>query len=160
MILQTRHCLDATSEATTVAESAGGIPELRRVFGHGWGDALHAAEQRGPASHIARPARNSGDPQRRYMSEADWAAVRVRQAQDAASLVSEPDLLDRDACNRRLCRTAIESSEGFTGYADAIPPEDELEQSVEYETSSGNSFGSELRRQAQRTCSRSRRAWR
>ena len=31
------------------------------------------------------------------MSEADWAAVRARQALDAARLVSEPNLLPGDA---------------------------------------------------------------
>ena len=99
--------------------------------------------------NIARPAQNSDDPERRYMSEADWAAVRARQALDAARLVSEPNLLPGDARHRMLYQSAFASSEGLTAYADAIPPEEELEQRQEYETSSGNEFHSELRRQAQ-----------
>ena len=99
--------------------------------------------------NIARPAQNSENPERRYMSEADWAAVRARQALDAARLVSEANLLPGDARNRMLYQSAFASSEGLTTYADAIPPEEELEQRQEYETSSGNEFHSELRRQTQ-----------
>ena len=79
------------------------------------------------------------------------AAVRARLAQDAERLASAPNLLPGDARNRRLYRSAFASAEGLTAYADAIPPEDELEQWIEHETPSGNSFGSDLRRQAQLT---------
>ena len=99
--------------------------------------------------NIARPAENSEDPERRYMSAVDWSAVRARQALDAARQVSEPNLLPGDLRNRLLYQSAFASSEGLTAYADAIPPEEELEQRREYETSSGNEFHSELRRQAQ-----------
>ena len=56
---------------------------------------------------------------------------------------------------RRCCATGCCTSrhsrrrKGLTAYADAIPPEEELEQGEEYETSSGNEFHSQLRRQTQ-----------
>ena len=101
--------------------------------------------------NIARPAENDAALEGRYISAADWAAVRERQTLDAARIVSEADSLPRDLRNRLLHQSALASSEGLAAYADAIPPEDELERSVEHETSSGNTFGSDLRRQAQLT---------
>ena len=56
-----------------------------------------------------------------------------------------------DARNRLLYESAFGSSEGLGVYADAIPQEAELEQPVEYDSSSGHTFRSELRRQAQLT---------
>ena len=88
---------------------------------------------------------------RRYMDEADWTALRRRQALDAERLVSEPNVLPGDLRNRALYRSAFAYSEGLTAYADAIPPEEELEQVEEVRTASGSEFGSELRRQAQLT---------
>ena len=99
--------------------------------------------------NVARPADNSEDSERRYMIAFDWAAVRARQAQDASRLVSAPNLLSGDRRNRELYQSAFASSEALTVYADVIPPEEELEQPVEFETSSSNGFRSELRRQAQ-----------
>ena len=101
--------------------------------------------------NVARPAETVHNPGGRYLSAADWAAVRARQAADAERLAAAPELLPMDARNRRLYASAFGSAEGLRAYADAIPPEDELEQRVEHETSSGNSFYSDLRRQAQLT---------
>lgn len=70
---------------------------------------------------------------------------------DVERLVSAPDLLPGDAYNRRLYGSAFASAEGLKAYADAIPPEDELEEAVGHETSSGNTYWSDLRRQAQLT---------
>ena len=100
--------------------------------------------------NIARPAvgANGG---RRYMAAADWAAVRARQALDAERLVSATDRLPRDAYIRGLYRSAFASAEALKVCADAIPPETELEQPVEYESTSGNTYGSDLRRQGQLT---------
>ena len=110
--------------------------------------------------NIARPAQNSDDPEYRYMSEADWAAVRARQALDAARLVSEPNLLPGDARNRMLYQSAFASSEGLTAYADAIPPEEELEQRQgTRRRAATTSIASCAARRSWR-CWRSRRAWR
>ena len=98
--------------------------------------------------NIARPAETG---ERRYMSATDWAAVREQQALDSARIVSEMDSLPRDVRNRLLYQSAFAPSEGLAAYADAIPPEEKLEQPVEYESSTGNRFGSDLRRQAQLT---------
>ena len=100
---------------------------------------------------IARPAEHSHDSNWRYIGRPEWAALRERQAVDVARLVSESDLLPADARNRMIYELAFGSAEGLKAYADAIPSEEELEQSVEYQTSSGNTFGSGLRRQAQLT---------
>ena len=103
--------------------------------------------------NIARPDVPAHDAERRYMGAADWAAVRARQALDAERLASVGNLLPRDAYNRGLYRSAFASAEGLTAYADAIPPEEELERPVEWQSPEANSFGgtfwSDLRRQAQ-----------
>ena len=101
--------------------------------------------------NVARPAENSENPERRYVSEADWAAVRARQALDAERIASEPNLMPGDTRNRRLYQASFASSEALTAYADAIPNEADLEPGVDYATASGNTFHSELRRQAQLT---------
>ena len=101
--------------------------------------------------NIARPASRSDDAERSYIDAADWAALRARQAADAAVLISAPGLLPDDTRNRMLYETAFGSSEGLKVYADSVPPEEELQQPVEYKAPSGNRFWSELRRQAQLT---------
>ena len=100
---------------------------------------------------IARPAEVAHDPASRYISEANWAALRGRQAADATRFTSEPGLLPGEIRRRELYRSALASSEGLKAYADAIPPEESLEQVVHHKTSSGNTLYSQLRRQAQLT---------
>ena len=85
----------------------------------------------------------------RYIGEADWASLRFRQALTAERLASAPGLLPMEARNRALYQTAFAASEGLKAYADAIPPADQLEQPIEFTTASGNTYRSELRRQAQ-----------
>ena len=96
---------------------------------------------------IAAP--DIADEEYRYIGEADWASLRSRQAIAAERLASTPGLLPVEARNRALYRRAFAASEGLKVYADAIPPPDKLEQPVEFTTPSGNTFGSDLRRQAQ-----------
>ncbi len=96
---------------------------------------------------IATP--DIADEKHRYIGEADWASLRSRQAVTAARLASAPGLLPIEARNRALYQSAFSASEGLKVYADAIPAEDQLEQPVEFTTSSGNTYRSELRRQAQ-----------
>ena len=102
--------------------------------------------------NIATPELAPWSRERRFITEADWAALRARQAADAARLEAAPELLPLDARNRSLYRTAFASAEGLKAYADAIPPEDELEQREEYVVpETNNRWRSELRRQAQLT---------
>ena len=96
---------------------------------------------------IATP--DVADEERRYIGEADWASLRSRQALTAERLVSASGLLPVEARNRALYQSAFAASEGLKAYADAIPPEDQLERPVEIATASDNTFWSELRRQAQ-----------
>ena len=96
---------------------------------------------------IATP--DIADDEHRFIGEADWASLRSRQALTAERLASAPGLLPVEARNRALYQSAFAASEGLKVYADAIPAEDQLEQPVEFTTSSGETYWSELRRQAQ-----------
>ena len=92
---------------------------------------------------IAHPAAPIGDT-RRYFSEADWAALESYRAATAERLQAAPDLLPGDVRHREFYRSAF-VTEGLKAYADAIPPEHELEQRVE----GFDGAYSTLRRQAQ-----------
>ena len=97
---------------------------------------------------IAAPALTTGEPYwDSYFSEADWAALRSAREATAERLVSAPDLLPGEVRHREFFRSAF-ATEGLKAYADAIPPEDELE---EWEEGPEGLFGSSLRRQAQLT---------
>ena len=100
---------------------------------------------------IAAPALTTGDPHWElgdpiYFSEADWAALQSVRDANAERFASSPNLLPRDARHLEFYRSAY-STEGLKAYADAIPPEDELEEWEE----GPEGFGSSLRRQAQLT---------
>ena len=96
---------------------------------------------------IAAPALSPGEPHGdSYFSEADWAALRSAREATVERLASAPDLLPGDVRHREFFRSAF-ASEGLKAYADAIPPEDELEEWEE----GPEGFGSSLRRQAQLT---------
>ena len=101
--------------------------------------------------NIARPTQSPHDWQQPYMGEAEWAALRSRQAADAVRRAGEPGLLPLEARNIVLFESASASVEGLQVYADAIPSEENLERRVEQMTPSGSRFYSELRRQAQLT---------
>ena len=101
--------------------------------------------------NIARPTQNRHDFQRRYIGEAEWAALRSRQAADAMRRAAKPGLLPPEARNMMLYESALDSVEGLQVYADTIPSEENLEPRVEHVTSSASRFYSELRRQAQLT---------
>ena len=99
---------------------------------------------------IAAPALTTGEPHwDSYFSEADWAALRSAREATAERLVSAPDLLPGDLRHREFFSSAF-ATEGLKVYADAIPPEDELEEEEEFEIE-GARFHSNLRRQAQLT---------
>ena len=98
---------------------------------------------------IAVPDVVSGDPNQRYIGEADWASIRSRLSLATERLEEAPGLLPDEAHNRALFRTAFEASEGLKAYADAIPPTDALEQPQVLQTGPDTTHWSELRRQAQ-----------
>ena len=99
---------------------------------------------------IAAPALTTGEPHREsYFGEADWAALRSVREATAERLMSTPDLLPGDVRHRAFYRSAF-ATEGLKAYADAIPPEDELEEEEVVEIE-GSRFYSTLRQQAQLT---------
>ena len=102
---------------------------------------------------IANPAVPTDDSpthdSRRYFSEADRAALESYRAATAERLAAASDLLPGDVLHRSFYRSAFET-EGLKAYADAIPPEDELEEEEQYRGVEVN-FDSTLRRQAQLT---------
>ena len=100
--------------------------------------------------NIAEPPSFADDPQQRYLTDADWRALRNRQASEVTRLVDVPDLLPMERDNRHFYRSASMRSEGLKAYAAAIPPEEELKERVHSGVlSSGNDFGSDVQRQAQ-----------
>ncbi len=90
---------------------------------------------------IANPRADMG----RFISDADWEAMGRHRAETVARLASAPGLLPGDEAHLEFYRTAF-ATEGLKAYADAIPPEDELEDAEE-----GQDYRSTLRRQAQLT---------
>ena len=90
---------------------------------------------------IASPIADMGN----FISDADWEAMGRHRAATVARLASAPDLLPGDEAHLEFYRSAF-GTEGLKAYADAIPPEDELEEPQE-----GEDNHSTLRRQAQLT---------
>ena len=88
-------------------------------------------------------------PGQEVFSEAARAMLESSLAETAQRLEAAPNLLPGDVHHRAFYRSAFET-EGLKAYADAIPPDGELEQEERYE-SGGGSFYSTLRRQAQLT---------
>ena len=94
--------------------------------------------------------RSIADPTVEAFNEADWALMESYRATTAQRLVSTPGLLPGDVHHREFYRSAF-ATEGLKAYADAIPPEDQLEQEERYRGADGDSFYSNLGRQAQLT---------
>ena len=86
------------------------------------------------------------NPATEMFSDDAWAALESYRAATARRLASAPQLLPGDVRHREFYRSAF-ATEGLKAYADAIPPEHELEQWEE----GPEGFGSSLRRQAQLT---------
>ena len=82
-------------------------------------------------------------------NEANWATLESHWSATAERLASAPNLLPGDVRHLAYYRSAF-ATEGLKAYADAIPPEDELEQEERYYGPDRN-FDSTLRRQAQLT---------
>ena len=80
-----------------------------------------------------------------YFSDEDWEAIAAHRAATVARLSAAPGLLPGDEMHLGFYDSSF-AAEGLKAYADAIPPEDELEQPEE-----GTDNDSTLRRQAQLT---------
>ena len=91
--------------------------------------------------------RQIAEPATEMFTEENWAALESYRAATAQRLASAPNLLPGDVRHRGFYRSAF-ATEGLKAYADAIPPEDELEQEAGYSGRDRN-FYSTLRRQAQ-----------
>ena len=90
---------------------------------------------------IASPIEDMGS----FFSDEDWEAMASHRAATVARLAAAPDLLPGDEMHLGFYDSSF-GAEGLKAYADAIPPEDELEQPEE-----GTDNDSTLRRQAQLT---------
>ena len=91
---------------------------------------------------IANPTTPEGSDA--AFNEADWAVVESYRAATAERLASALGLLPGDVRHRSFYRSAF-ASEGLKAYADAIPPEGEIEQEERYDFYPHST----LRRQAQ-----------
>ena len=89
---------------------------------------------------IAYPAGN-------LFSDADWAALEASRAATAERRAATPNLLPASERYLAFYQSAF-ATEGLKAYADAIPPEDQLERE---EVGGSRDFGSSLRQQAQLT---------
>ena len=99
---------------------------------------------------IARPATDVWDPSQRIISDADWASIEAAQEATAKHRVATPHLLPDERRHLAFYRSAF-TTEGLAAYADAIPPEDQLEPSEDTPGNFTRALGSTLRRQAQLT---------
>ena len=93
---------------------------------------------------VARPATE-------MFSEEDWTEMEALRNATAKRLETESGMLPGDVRHRAYYRSAFatEGFEGLKAYAEAIPPEDQLERDEIYD--GGRDFNSTLRRQAQLT---------
>ena len=93
---------------------------------------------------VARPATE-------MFSGEDWTEMEALRNATVKRLEMEPGMLPGDLRHRAYYRSAFatEGFEGLKAYADAIPPEDQLERDEVYD--GGRGFESTLRRQAQLT---------
>ena len=85
-------------------------------------------------------------PATEMFSDADWAVLERYRATTAERLAATPNRLPGEERHLDFYQSAF-ATEGLKAYADAIPPEDQLEGEEE----GPNNFGSSLRRQAQLT---------
>ena len=93
--------------------------------------------------------RSIANPATPIFTRENWAALESYRNVTAARLEAAPNLLPDDVRHRAFYRSAF-ATEGLEAYADALPPEDELEQLEQYD-SINTHFYSTLRRQVQLT---------
>jgi len=97
---------------------------------------------------VAAPEKNS-EPGDVMFSEAEWAMLESYREGTASRLAAASGLMPGEARQRSLYRSAMSVTSGLEVYADAIPPQDALEQPQEIRTAPDTTYRSELRRQAQ-----------
>ena len=102
---------------------------------------------------IAHPATDVWDASQRVIDDADWAALEAARAATAKRLASAPNLLPAERRHLAFHQSSFapDGSEGLAAYADAIPPDDQLEPPEDTPGTFTRSLGSTLRRQAQLT---------
>ena len=83
-----------------------------------------------------------------FVSAADWAAMARYREAATRRLAARPGLLPGGSLRLSHYSAAFASGEGLKAFADAIPPEDQLEQPAEGMVG-GDAYESEIRRQAQ-----------
>ena len=135
-----------TTTALLAAHYAPALPVPYLSFG---GFSATAGITRFTRIDNARLLHSVANPATEMFTEASWEAIESYQKATAMRLASSPGLLPGDVHHRAFYRSAF-ATEGLKAYADAVPPENELQQE---ETYSGpvRAYISTLRRQAQLT---------
>ena len=135
-----------TTTALLAAHYAPALPVPYLSFG---GFSATAGITRFTRIDNARLLHSVANPATEMFTEASWEAIESYQKATAMRLASSPGLLPSDVHHRAFYRSAF-ATEGLKAYADAVPPENELQQE---ETYSGpvRTYISTLRRQAQLT---------
>ena len=98
--------------------------------------------------NIATPEVTSWDPDARYFTEEDWVSLEYYRSETTERLAAAPELLPMDLRNRMFYASAFANTEGLKEYAAAIPLDNGLEGTQEY-NAGARRYRSELRRQAQ-----------
>ncbi len=85
-----------------------------------------------------------------FLSAEDWAAMRRHRTATVQRLANRENLLPGESLRLAHYSAAFASSEGLKAFADAIPPDGQLEQPIEANVGN-DAYESQLRRQAQLT---------
>ena len=138
-----------TTTALLAAHYAPELPVTYLSFGGFSATSGVARFARIDDAHLLRSIAN---PATAMFSDVNWAALERYRATTAERMASAPQLLPGDVRHRAFYRSAFatEGFEGLKAYADAIPPEEELEREQRY-SGRDRDFRSTLRRQTQLT---------
>ena len=99
---------------------------------------------------IAHPTALAWDSSQRIIGVNDWASLEAARAATAERRAATPHLLPDERRHLDFYQSAF-TTEGLAAYADAIPPENQLEPPEDTPGNFTRSLGSSLRRQAQLT---------
>ena len=134
---------------TTALLAAHYAPELPIPYLSFGGFSATAGTARFTRIDNADLLRKIANPEEGIFGAASWEAIGSYQRATAEDLASAPGLLPADARHREFYRSAF-ATEGLKAYADAIPPEDDLQQQEQF-AGVLRTYHSTLRRQAQLT---------